>query len=129
MVATGSASVAASGHAPALAAAANTLGAIVVTVVVLLALGAVFWSFLRRAGTVRAPLAVDRRAAPRLPEPADPGDLPGSVAGSTAVAASTARALEDEIGDGSPVTGGVPDVAGSSDVTGTPDMPGHDAGS
>ncbi len=53
------------------------LAALIVTVVLLLILGAIFWSFLRRArkGGV-SPLAVDRLDAPRLPEPADPTVLP-----------------------------------------------------
>jgi hypothetical protein len=57
------------------------LAALVVTVVLLLVLGAIFWSFLRRAskGGV-SPLAVDRLDAPRLPEPADPTVLPDEVA-------------------------------------------------
>ena len=53
------------------------LAAVIVTVVLLLVLGAIFWSFLRRAGKGGvAPLAVDRLDAPRLPEPADPTVLP-----------------------------------------------------
>ena len=60
----------ATSHAPLLAASGSTLTAVVVTIVVLLLLGLVFWSFLRR-GSVSgiAPLAVDRRAAPRALEP------------------------------------------------------------
>ncbi len=56
------------------------LAALVVTVVLLLVLGAVFWSFLRRAhrGGV-SPLEVDRLDAPRLPEPADPAVLPAET--------------------------------------------------
>jgi hypothetical protein len=57
------------------------LAAVIVTLVLLLVLGAIFWSFLRRArrGGV-SPLAVDRLDAPRLPEPADPTVLPGEAA-------------------------------------------------
>jgi hypothetical protein len=53
------------------------LAALIVTAVLLLVVGAVFWSFLRRArkGGV-TPLAVDRLDAPHLPEPADPTVLP-----------------------------------------------------
>jgi hypothetical protein len=57
------------------------LAALVVTVVLLLVLGAVFWSFLRRAGKGGVPpLDVDRLDAPRLPEPADPTTLPTEAA-------------------------------------------------
>ena len=81
----------ATSHAPLLAASGSTLTAVVVTIVVLLLLGLVFWSFLRR-GSVSgiAPLAVDRRAAPRVPEPVDPDLSPGSdsVSGSDSVRGS-----------------------------------------
>ena len=55
------------------------LAALIVTVVLLLIVGAIFWSFLRRAskGGV-SPLAVDRLEAPHLPEPTDPAELPAS---------------------------------------------------
>jgi hypothetical protein len=53
------------------------LAALVVTVVVLLVVGAIFWSFLRRASKQGvSPLEVDRLDAPHLPEPADPAELP-----------------------------------------------------
>ena len=55
---------------------AGPLAALVVTVVALLLLGAVFWSFLRRSrrGGV-APLAVDSLEPRHLPEPPDPSEL------------------------------------------------------
>ena len=63
----------AAGSASTLAATRGSLAALIVTVVVLLALGAVFWSFLRRGGAADiAPLAVDQLEAPRVPEPTDP---------------------------------------------------------
>ena len=66
--------------APLLAAAAvrsGPLAALVVTVVLLLVVGAVFWSFLRRASKQGvSPLEVDTLEAPHLPEPADPTALP-----------------------------------------------------
>ena len=53
------------------------IAALIVTVVLLLVLGAIFWSFLRRASKGGVPpLDVDRLDAPRLPEPADPAVLP-----------------------------------------------------
>ena len=59
------------------AARTGPLAALIVTVVLLLIVGAVFWSFLRRASRDGvSPLEVDRLAAPQLPEPADPTELP-----------------------------------------------------
>jgi hypothetical protein len=56
---------------------AGPLAALVVTVVLLLLLGAVFWSFLRRSRRDGvAPLAVDRLEPRHLPEPPDPTELP-----------------------------------------------------
>lgn len=56
---------------------AGPLAALVVTVVLLLLLGAVFWSFLRRSRRDGvAPLAVDSLEPRHLPEPADPTELP-----------------------------------------------------
>ena len=53
------------------------LAALVVTVVLLLVAGAIFWSFLRRASKQGvSPLEVDRLEAPHLPEPEDPAELP-----------------------------------------------------
>jgi hypothetical protein len=53
------------------------LAALIVTVVLLLIVGAIFWSFLRRARKDGvSPLEVDRLEAPHLPEPADPAELP-----------------------------------------------------
>ena len=69
-------------HAVTAAEAVRTgpLAALIVTVVLLLILGAIFWSFLRRArkGGV-SPLAVDRLEAPHLPEPTDPAELPSQL--------------------------------------------------
>ena len=62
-----------------LAAATRTgpVVALVVTVVLLLLVGAVFWSFLRRSRREGvAPLAVDLLEPEHLPEPADPAELP-----------------------------------------------------
>jgi len=59
------------------AARTGPLAALIVTVVLLLVVGAIFWSFLRRASKQGvSPLEVDRLAAPHLPEPADPTELP-----------------------------------------------------
>ena len=61
-----------------LAAATRTgpVVALVVTVVLLLLVGAVFWSFLRRSRREGvAPLAVDLLEPEHLPEPADPAEL------------------------------------------------------
>ena len=56
---------------------AGPVAAFVVTVVLLLLLGAVFWSFLRRSRREGvAPLAVDLLEPEHLPEPADPAELP-----------------------------------------------------
>jgi hypothetical protein len=56
---------------------AGPVAALVVTVVLLLLVGAVFWSFLRRSRREGvAPLAVDLLEPERLPEPADPAELP-----------------------------------------------------
>ena len=53
------------------------VAALVVTVVLLLLFGAVFWSFLRRSRREGvAPLAVDLLEPEHLPEPADPAELP-----------------------------------------------------
>jgi hypothetical protein len=53
------------------------LAALIVTVLLLLVVGAIFWSFLRRASKQGvSPLEVDTLAAPHLPEPADPTELP-----------------------------------------------------
>ena len=53
------------------------VAALVVTVVLLLLVGAVFWSFLRRSRREGvAPLAVDLLEPEHLPEPADPAELP-----------------------------------------------------
>jgi hypothetical protein len=53
------------------------VAALVVTVVLLLVVGAIFWSFLRRASKDGvSPLEVDRLEAPHLPEPEDPAELP-----------------------------------------------------
>ena len=42
-----------------------------------LVVGAIFWSFLRRASKRGvSPLEVDRLEAPHLPEPEDPAELP-----------------------------------------------------
>ena len=81
------------------------LTVLVVTVVLLLLLGAVFWSFLRRArhGGIE-PLAVDRLDAPRRPEPPAPSVLPADAAGA-AEDAETAAAIADEIAEGGPVDG------------------------
>jgi hypothetical protein len=52
---------------------AGPLAALVVTVVLLLVVGAIFWSFLRRARKQGvSALEVDRFDAPHLPEPPDP---------------------------------------------------------
>ena len=63
------------------AATTSPAAALAVTVVLLLVLSAVLWSFLRRArrGGV-LPLDVDRGEPPRLPEPLSPDLLPGEVA-------------------------------------------------
>jgi len=56
---------------------AGPLAVLVVTVVLLLVVGAIFWSFLRRASKQGvSPLEVDTLEAPHLPEPADPTELP-----------------------------------------------------
>jgi len=56
---------------------AGPVAALVVTGVLLLLLGAVFWSFLRRSRREGvAPLAVDLLEPGHLPEPADPAELP-----------------------------------------------------
>lgn len=75
-----------------------------VTVVLLLLLGAVFWSFLRRARREGvAPLAVDRRVAPTATAQAA-ATAPAAAADSTEDA-ETAAAIQDEIAEGGPVDG------------------------
>ena len=79
-----------------------------VTVLLLLLLGAVFWSFLRRARRQGvAPLAVDRRSTAPAPTPARP--VPPARAAATDVDGAadpeTAAAIEDEISEGGPVDG------------------------
>ena len=64
-------------HLAAEAVSAGPLAVLLVTVVLLLVVGAIFWSFLRRARKQGvSPLEVDTLAAPHLPEPADPTELP-----------------------------------------------------
>jgi len=59
---------------------AGPLAILAVTVVVLLVVGAIFWSFLRRASRDGvSPLAVDSLDAPHLPEPPDPTVLAAEV--------------------------------------------------
>ena len=60
---------------------AGPVAALVVTVVLLLLLGAVFWSFLRRSRREGvAPLAIDLLEPEHLPEPADPAAQPPTSA-------------------------------------------------
>lgn len=94
------------GSASTLAATRGSLAALIVTVVVLLALGAVLWSFLRRGGAADiAPLAVDQLEAPRVPEPTDPTLLGSGAAPTDAAAEELAHAVDDEISEGGPVDG------------------------
>jgi hypothetical protein len=56
------------------------LAVLVVTVVLLLVVGAIFWSFLRRSSKKGvSPLEVDTLEARHLPEPADPTVLPSGT--------------------------------------------------
>ena len=67
-----------SGATLAEAAKVGALGILAVTAVLLLVVGAIFWSFLRRASKDGvSPLEVDRLDPPHVPEPPDPTVISG----------------------------------------------------
>lgn len=67
-----------SGATLAEAAKVGALGILAVTAVLLLVVGAIFWSFLRRASKDGvSPLEVDLLDPPHVPEPSDPTVISG----------------------------------------------------